>query len=215
MGRAIAILRRFARRANQFGVRKTIAVGSTFPGGQNRMRQNAIFARGLNVIGAFKTIAENISLFQKINSGVWSAHPAAARGAYRDRHGRRQRDAMDAGSFTGRVLLPRTAKARGPDLPTLGSSFAVSRCRPYRTDTLRSARRRWLKSPVHRGERADRPLTPIAQGRQACFGGPVVTNACAFYTARAAAGAQNTRPSLRPLSFRGLAFARPGHIVPR
>jgi len=181
MGRAIAILRRFARRANQFGVRKTIAVGSTFPGGQNRMRQNAIFAHGLNVIGAFKTIAENISLFQKINSGVWSAHPAAARGAYRDRHGRRQRDAMDAGSFTGRVLLPRTAKARGPDLPTLGSSFAVSRCRPYRTDTLRSARRRWLQSPVHRGERADRPLKPIAQGRPDCFGGPVVANACAFY----------------------------------
>ena len=145
------------------------------------MRQNAIFARGLNMIGLFKPIIENISLFQKIKSGVWSAHPAAARGAYRDRHGRRQRDAMDAGHFTRRVWLPRTAKARGPDLPTLGSSLAVSRCRPYRADTLRSARRRWLKSPVHRGERADRPLTPIAQGRPECFGGPVVTNACAFY----------------------------------
>ena len=80
-----------------------------------------------------------------------------------------------------RAAEARTAKACGPDLPTLGSSFAVSRCRPYRTDTLRSARRRWLKSPVHRGERADRPLTPIAQGRPECFGGPVVTNACAFY----------------------------------
>jgi hypothetical protein len=95
-------------------VSKTIAVGNAFPGGQNRMRQNAIFARGLNVIGPFKPFIENISLFQKIKSDVWSTHPAAARGAYRDRHGRRQCDAMDAGHFTRRVLLPRTAKARGP-----------------------------------------------------------------------------------------------------
>jgi hypothetical protein len=106
-------------------VSKTIVVGNAFPGGQNRMRQNAIFARGLNVIGPFKPVAENISLFQKMKSGVWSAHPATTRGAYRDRHGRRQRDAMDARNFTGRVSLPRTAKARGPDLPTLGSSFAA------------------------------------------------------------------------------------------
>jgi hypothetical protein len=41
--------------------------------------------------------------------------------------------------------------------------------------------RRWLKSPVHRGEREDKPLKPIAQGMPECFGEPVVTNACAFY----------------------------------
>ena len=39
----------------------------------------------------------------------------------------------------------------------------------------------------------------IAQGRPDCFGGPVVTNSCAFFTAHEAAGAQNTRLSLRPL----------------
>jgi len=70
----------------------------------------------------------------------------------------------------GRSARMRTAKACGPDLPTLGSSWRKM-----------IRRRRWLKSPVHRGERADRPLTPIAQGRPDCFGGPVVTNACAFY----------------------------------
>jgi hypothetical protein len=63
--------------------------------------------------------------------------------------------------------------------------------------------RRWLKSPVHRGEREDKPLKPIAQGMPDCFGEPVVTNACAFYTARAAAGAPNTRHSLRPPFLRG------------
>jgi hypothetical protein len=84
----------------------------------NRLRRNTIFARWFNVIGRFKRVFENISLFQKTKSGVWSAHPATTRG-YRDRHGRRQRDAMDAGHFTGRVLLPQTAKARGPDPPTL------------------------------------------------------------------------------------------------
>jgi hypothetical protein len=60
-------------------VRKTVAVGNAFPGGQNRMRQNAIFAPQSKVIGAFKPGAENISLFQKIRSGVWSAHPATTR----------------------------------------------------------------------------------------------------------------------------------------
>ena len=100
---------------------RTCGVGEA----KNGARQNAIFARGLNVIGLFKPIIENISLFQKIKSGVWSAYPATTRGAYRDRHGRRQRDAMDAGHFARRVSLLRTAKARGPDLPTLGSSLVV------------------------------------------------------------------------------------------
>src|SRR6185437_13434193 len=101
------------------------------------------------------------------------------------------------------MSVERTAKARGPDLPTLGSSPA-----------RRFAGRRWLKSPVHRRERADRPLTPIAQGRPDCFGGPVVTNACAFYTARAAMGAQNTRPSLCPLISGAIFFGKLGQIMP-
>src|ERR1700733_2967312 len=41
----------------------------------------------------------------------------------------------------------------------------------------------------------------IAQGRPDDCGVPVVANACAFYTAHAAAGATRTRSSLRPLNF--------------
>ena len=58
-------------------------------------------------------------------------------------------------------------------------------------------KRRWLKSPVHRGEREISRKT-IAQGMSDRFDVPVVTNACAFYTARAAAGALCIRHSLRP-----------------
>src|SRR5580704_16972340 len=56
----------------------------------------------------------------------------------------------------------RTAKACGPDLPTLGSSLA-----------RRFAGRRWLSSPVHRGERAISRKT-IAQGKAGCPVEPVV-----------------------------------------
>jgi hypothetical protein len=86
----------------------------------------------------------------------------------------------------GRARPVRTAKSCGPDLPTLGSS---------RRKMIR--RRRWLKSPVHRGEREISRKT-IAQGMSDRFDVPVVTNACAFYTARAATGAPSIRHSLRP-----------------
>jgi hypothetical protein len=62
----------------------------------------------------------------------------------------------------------RTAKARGPDPPTLGSSLAKT-----------FARRRWLQSPVHRGERAISVKT-IAQGMPVAPAGPVVSAACIF-----------------------------------
>jgi hypothetical protein len=39
---------------------------------------------------------KNISVFRKCNSVYIIVHPAAVRGALRDRHGRWQRDAMDA-----------------------------------------------------------------------------------------------------------------------
>ena len=44
------------------------------------------------------------------------------RGAYRDRHGRWVRDAMDAGGAADESADLRTAKPRGPDVPTLASS---------------------------------------------------------------------------------------------
>ena len=55
---------------------------------------------------------------------IISPYPASAGGAYRDRHGRGRRDAMDAvGATTKRQT--RTAKSCGPDPPTLGSSLRV------------------------------------------------------------------------------------------
>jgi hypothetical protein len=71
--------------------------------------------------------------------------------------------------------------------------------------------RRWRQ--VSRGNSADdgdkkarspgraryKPLKPLRAGMPGFSGGPVVTNARAFYTTRAAAGALGTRHSPRPL----------------
>jgi hypothetical protein len=51
-------------------------------------------------------------------------HPVPTRGAFRDRHERWARDAMDAGGALTKALSLRTAKSCGPDAPTLASSFA-------------------------------------------------------------------------------------------
>ena len=69
----------------------------------------------------------------------------------------------------GRATLMRTAKTRGPDPPTLGSSLRVT-----------SSQATVAIKPGHRGERAISRQT-IVQGMPDCSGGPVVTNACAFY----------------------------------
>src|SRR5215467_13956486 len=47
---------------------------------------------------------------------------APSRGAFRDRHGRWVRDAMDALALTDERRLRRTAKSCGPDAPMLASS---------------------------------------------------------------------------------------------
>src|SRR5580692_6232118 len=66
-------------------------------------------------------------------------------------------------------------------------------------------RRRWQTSPVT-GESTKETVKTIAQGRPGDLGEPVVTNACAFYTTHAAAGATGTRLSLRPHFLRGCSF---------
>jgi hypothetical protein len=53
------------------------------------------------------------------------------------------------------------------------------------------------RKPGYREERGISRKT-IAQGMPDCFGGPVVTTSCAFFTAHETAGARNTRHSLRP-----------------
>src|SRR6185437_2941682 len=57
-------------------------------------------------------------------------YPASTGGAYRDRHGRRKWDAVDARRLSAHVAptkaSSRTAKSCGPDSPTLGSSLRVT-----------------------------------------------------------------------------------------
>ena len=124
-----------------------------------------------------------------------SAHPASPGGAARDRHGRWRQDAMDV-----RVC---SAHVRADE-----SSFTDEQKRvvliPRRWDQVlrrRFARRRWLQSPVHRGERAISRKT-IAQGMPVAPALPVVTAAC-LLCCRRAMGAACTRHSLRPPFSRG------------
>jgi hypothetical protein len=100
------------------------------------------------------------------------------------------RDAVDALALQDEKRVKRTAKSCGPDAPTLASSVR-----------RRLRRRRWQKSPVT-GESAKKTVKTIARGMPGVSGVTVVTNARAFYTPRAAAGASSARHSLRPLIFR-------------
>jgi hypothetical protein len=65
------------------------------------------------------------------------------------------------------------------------------------------------------GRARRKPLKPFAREKPECFGGPVVTNSCAFYTAREAAGAQSIRLFLRPLFSRDMLHAQLGQHLPR
>src|SRR5580704_1475029 len=98
--------------------------------------------------------------------------------------------------IAGRAIPERTAKSRGPGLPTLRSSWRVP-----------SLRRRLLKSPAHRGERVYAVTPSCREGRIAPVE-PVVSNSCAFFTAHEAAGATSARPSLRPLFSEGQRILR-------
>src|ERR1700730_18285590 len=83
-----------------------------------------------------------------------SRHPVPHRGAFRDRHGRWARDAVDAAASGARIargrmtLDLRTAKSCGPDAPTLASSL-----RDFPKATV-------AKEPGHRGARS-KPLKPL------------------------------------------------------
>jgi hypothetical protein len=104
--------------------------------------------------------------------------PPPLKGAFRDRHGRWVRDAVDALALQDEQGLRRTAKSCGPDIPTLISSFAEV-----------SARRRWQQSPAHRGDHEGSRKT-IARGMPGDSGVTVVTMlVCFFIFAHKAAGA--------------------------
>jgi hypothetical protein len=168
-----------------------------------------LFSPGVSIRSARSSpSAKNISLFQKIKSGVWCAHPAATRGAYRDRHGRSKRDAVDEDCTLAERRNSRTAKSCGPDPPTLGSSFAETFGRA--TEAIKPG-----TPTVLRGEREISRKT-IAQGRPDCFGGPVVTNACAFYPRTRGYGCAKHPAFPAPSDFsRDTNDASLGHFVPR
>src|ERR1700681_3136312 len=94
---------------------------------------------------------------------------------------------MDAGGAADESALLRTAKSCGPDASMVGVKFADS----FAGDGDNKAR-----SP---GRVRRKPLTPLRAGMPGDPGATVVTNARAFYTTRAAAGATGTRHSPRPL----------------
>jgi hypothetical protein len=76
-------------------------------------------------------------------------------------------------------------------------------------------RRRWQESPVT-GESTKEAVKTIARGMPGDSGVTVVTNACAFYTTHAAAGAPSARHSLRPLlSESAMLIAELGRIASR
>jgi hypothetical protein len=90
------------------------------------------------------------------------------------------------------ALFLRTTKPRGLDASTLALSWRqCSRIAPVTV----------TKKPDRRRERGI-SRKAIAQGMPDRFGGPVVTNSCAFYLAHEAAGEPDARHSLLPLLLR-------------
>jgi hypothetical protein len=64
-------------------------------------------------------LSKNILLFGLVETAIHQANPVPIRGAFRDRHGRWVRDAMDvkrrsANILRGRTAYLRTAKSCGP-----------------------------------------------------------------------------------------------------
>src|SRR5664279_2617868 len=96
-----------------------------------------------------------------------------------------------ANTLRGRAAPRRTAKSYGPDAPTLASS---SREASFFASFLGAT---VARKPGHRGER-EAAVKTIARGMPGVSGVTVVTNARAFYTTRAAAGAPSARHSLLP-----------------
>ena len=101
---------------------------------------HVICPTGKSVIWLSSPSAKNISLLRRPKSLLELRHPVPHRGAFRDRHGRRERDAVDAAALAcdviaGRVsrerltarrreMLKRTAKSCGSDASTPASSPA-------------------------------------------------------------------------------------------
>ncbi len=136
---------------------------------------------------------KNISVFVRPKSDLKFCHPAPARGAARDRHGRWERDAMDAAASGAIIARTSDVAADGEVVwswrPDAGAKFAKTLPR------LASDGGKRARSP-RRARR--KPLKPL---RRECRLFPVnlwLLTRVLFY-AHAAAGASDTWHSLRPL----------------
>jgi hypothetical protein len=109
---------------------------------ENRVRVKLNLSKPFNLIWAVQSCVQKYFNFHPAASVAISAPFRPARGAFRDRHGRWARNAVDADSEARRAALARTAKSCGPDAPTLASSFA----KQFVGTTVAT-------KPGHRGER--------------------------------------------------------------
>ena len=112
---------------------------------------------------------KNNPLYENQNPWIIPPIPLPPGGAYRDRHGRGARDAMDA-----RVAHDE-CRARG----RLNRMVLAPRCW-RQVPAGRCAGATGANKPGTPGRVRHRPLKPIAQGRPACFGVPVVTTLVCF-----------------------------------
>jgi hypothetical protein len=158
----------------------------------DRLRPNRKFLRLFKLILAVQFAREKYSALREPKSVASLYLSRPARGAYRDRHGRWARDAMDA------------VRHETNDAATYGE-VAWS----WRPDAGAKSRR----APVLRGDGGKRARSPrrarisrntIAQGRPDDPPVPVVLPR-AFCCTRTM-GAVGTRPSLRPPDFEGGSF---------
>jgi hypothetical protein len=127
------------------------------------------FARRADFPNSRQSLPRNIFRFTRNPNHLY----VRTRPASSQRGGSRSSRTLRAGcdgrfGAARRAASVRTAKTRGPDLPTLGSS-------PWTISRVTVATK-----PGHRGERGHRPSNHRA-GNAGCSGVPVVTNACAYY----------------------------------
>jgi hypothetical protein len=138
--------------------------------------------RNLSVVPTFRTHSR---LPRRANHNQPLAHPASMKGRFGRPSRRVGRGCDGRGWHDRRAWRTRTAKSRGPDLPTLGSSLPVM-----------NGRRRWLSSP-DTGEHGA-ALTPSCREcrliRLDLWSLPP-----AFFVCRRAMGEAISRHSRRPL----------------
>jgi hypothetical protein len=159
------------------------------------------------------------------NSFIDSHIPCPSRGAFRDRQERWVRDAVDAAVSKTNDADPPSLKLRRDRYQDRRAAFSEGgrgrRSRVVLTprrwcqvlEKQASQGRWWQESPVTR-ESAEETVKTIRVRECRVFRRPAVTNACAFYTAHAAAGATGTRHSPRP-PFRGWFLRNSGGSAPR